>query len=145
MFNSICVVCIGNICRSPIGERLLKRALPEKIITSAGIAAMVGEPAYSNSIIVAEQHGLSLDGHIARQLTRSICLQQDLILVMEKNHIDAVCRIAPEVRGKVMLYGHWLNEMEIADPYRHDITFFERTYTLLDKASQAWMNKLIMR
>lgn len=142
MFNSICVVCIGNICRSPIGERLLKQAFPDKVVTSAGIAAEVGDAAYSKSVTVANKHHLSLDGHVARQLTPAICAQQDLILVMEKHHIDAVCKIAPEVRGKVMLYGHWLNEMEITDPYGHDLDFFERTYDLLDKSARAWTSKL---
>lgn len=142
MFDSICVVCIGNICRSPLGERLLQKAFPSKKIISAGIAAVVGEPAYSKSQIVAEQHGLSLDGHQARQLTKSICTKQDLILVMEKPHIDAVCRIAPEVRGKVMLYGHWLNEMEILDPYGGDLNLFERTYNLIINATNAWTEKL---
>lgn len=142
MFDSICVVCIGNICRSPIGERLLQKLFPNKKISSAGIAAEVGDPAYHKSVTVSAQHGLSLDGHIARQLTKSICAEQDLILVMEKGHIDAVCKIAPEVRGKVMLYGHWINEMEVTDPYGHSLEFFERTYELLDKSAQAWASKL---
>ena len=42
MFNSILVVCVGNICRSPTGERLLQQLLPEKEITSAGVGALVG-------------------------------------------------------------------------------------------------------
>ena len=67
MFDSICVVCVGNICRSPIGERLLKKDFPEKKISSAGISAVVGESAFCKSESVAEQNGLSLDGHIARQ------------------------------------------------------------------------------
>lgn len=142
MFDSICVVCVGNICRSPIGERLLKKDFPEKKISSAGIAAVVGDSAFYKSESVAEQNGLSLDGHIARQLTRKICAEQDLILVMEKSHIEAVCRTAPEVRGKVMLYGHWLNEMEIPDPYGGDIELFEKTYIQLAKASKAWAEKL---
>lgn len=142
MFNSICVVCIGNICRSPIGERMLQQLFPDKLITSAGIAAEVGDSAYTKSVTVSESHGLSLDGHVARQLTKSICAEQDLILVMEKRHIDAVCKIAPEVRGKVMLYGQWINEMEITDPYGHNLEFFERTYLLLDKSAQAWASKL---
>jgi len=87
MFDSICVVCVGNICRSPIGERLLKKDFPEKKISSAGISAVVGDSAFCKSESVAEQNGLSLDGHIARQLTRKICAEQDLILVMEKSHM----------------------------------------------------------
>jgi protein-tyrosine phosphatase len=47
-----------------------------------------------------------------------MCREYDLILTMEKRHIHALCDIAPEMRGKVMLFGHWDNEREIPDPYR---------------------------
>lgn len=41
MFENILVVCVGNICRSPTGERLLRQHLPEKRIESAGVSAVV--------------------------------------------------------------------------------------------------------
>lgn len=59
MFNSILVVCTGNICRSPIGERYLRRALPNKKIDSAGISALVGHSADDSAIRIAEKHGIS--------------------------------------------------------------------------------------
>ena len=49
MFNSILVVCTGNICRSPIGERLLRNALPKKKIDSAGTGALVDHEADSSA------------------------------------------------------------------------------------------------
>ncbi|WP_441294782.1 arsenate reductase/protein-tyrosine-phosphatase family protein, partial [Klebsiella pneumoniae] len=45
MFNSILVLCTGNICRSPIAERILRDFFPEKEIDSAGLGALVGKPA----------------------------------------------------------------------------------------------------
>lgn len=45
MFDSILIVCTGNICRSPIGERLLRRALPNKKIDSAGVGALIDHAA----------------------------------------------------------------------------------------------------
>lgn len=110
MFDSILVVCVGNICRSPTGERLLKQFLPSKNIDSAGLGAVVGSAADSTASLVAQAHGLSLDEHIAKQLTRDLCRAYSLILVMEKSHIEAVTRLAPEVRGKTMLFGHWMNQ-----------------------------------
>ncbi|MDU6442687.1 MAG: protein tyrosine phosphatase, partial [Pantoea sp.] len=118
MISSVLVVCVGNICRSPTGERLLKRALPEKRIASAGLSALKGYPADQTASEVAARHGLSLEGHHAQQLTASMCRDFDLILVMEKRHIEQVNRIDPAARGKTMLLGHWLNQQEIADPYR---------------------------
>lgn len=140
-FDSILVVCVGNICRSPTAERLLKQALPHKIISSAGVSALAGHAADEMATVVASQNGLSLEGHIARQLTRELCQQHDLILVMEQKHIDAVTRIAPEVRGKTMLYGHWIKR-DIPDPYRQSREAFEFTYDLLADATQAWAQRL---
>ncbi|MFP1738867.1 protein-tyrosine-phosphatase [Lonsdalea quercina] len=142
MFDSILVVCVGNICRSPTGERLLKHALPGKTVASAGLGALVGNPADRMANEVAAQHGLSLEGHSARQLTGALCRQFDLILVMEKGHIDAVGRLAPEVRGKTMLFGHWLNQQEIDDPYRRSRETFEMVYTQLEQSAHQWVQAL---
>ncbi|MHA7847608.1 arsenate reductase/protein-tyrosine-phosphatase family protein [Serratia sp. D1N4] len=142
MFDSILVVCVGNICRSPTGERLLKTKLPDKEISSAGLGALVGKAADSTAIEVANHNGLSLEGHQGQQLTASMCRSNDLILVMEKGHIDAVCKLAPEVRGKTMLFGHWLEQCDIADPYRQSREAFEFVYRLLDESAQKWANAL---
>ncbi|GKW23597.1 protein-tyrosine-phosphatase [Pectobacterium carotovorum subsp. carotovorum] len=142
MFDSILVVCVGNICRSPTGERLLKQALPTKRIASAGLGALVGKPADAMATEVANHHNLSLEGHEAQQLTSTLCRQYDLILVMEKGHIDGVGRIAPEVRGKTMLFGHWLSQQEIADPYRKSREAFEFVYLQLEQSAQKWVQAL---
>jgi len=142
MITSVLVVCVGNICRSPTGERLLKRALPEKRIASAGLSALKGYPADRTASEVAAQHGLSLEGHQAQQLTASMCRDFDLILVMEKRHIEQLNRIDPAARGKTMLLGHWLNQHEIADPYRKSREAFEEVYGLLESATQKWVNVL---
>ena len=61
---------------------------------------------------------------------------------MEKGHIDAVGRMAPEVRGKTMLFGHWLNQREIADPYRKSREAFEFVYLQLEQSAQKWAQAL---
>lgn len=142
MINSILVVCIGNICRSPTGERLLKCAMPDKEIASAGLKAMVGSPADETASSVAAEQGVSLQEHVAQQLTSDMCRDNDLILVMEKKHIDLVCRINPSVRGKTMLFGHWVNQQEIADPYKKSRDAFEAVYGVLENAAQKWVNAL---
>ena len=140
-FDSILIVCVGNICRSPTAERLLQQALPHKTISSAGIAALTGHSADATAAEVALQHAVSLEGHIAQQLTSRLCQQYDLILVMEQKHIDAVTRLAPEVRGKTMRYGHWL-QRDIPDPYRQSREAFEFTFDLIAEASRAWAQRL---
>ncbi|WAH52287.1 low molecular weight protein-tyrosine-phosphatase Wzb [Pseudescherichia vulneris] len=142
MFNKILVVCVGNICRSPTGERLLKQYQPALTVESAGLGALVGKGADATATSVAEDNQLSLAGHSARQLTGKMCREYDLILVMEKRHIAALCEIAPEMRGKVMLFGHWDGEREIPDPYRKSREAFEAVYTLLDRSARQWAQAL---
>ncbi|MCI1030784.1 protein tyrosine phosphatase [Raoultella terrigena] len=142
MFDSILVVCTGNICRSPIGERFLRRALPNKKIDSAGTGALIDIEADASAISVAEKHGLSLEGHRGRQFTGSLGRQYDLILVMEKSHLEQVGKIAPEARGKTMLFGHWLNQRDIPDPYRKSEEAFASVYLLIEQAGQCWVEKL---
>lgn len=142
MFDSILVVCTGNICRSPIGERFLRRALPNKKIDSAGTGALVGYDADGSAIKIAAQNGLSLEDHKGQQFTSSLARQYDLILVMEKSHIEQICRIAPEVRGKTMLFGQWLGHRDIPDPYRKSEEAFASVYQLIEQAGLLWVEKL---
>ena len=81
MFNKILVVCVGNICRSPTGEALLKQKLPNHTIASAGVGALVGDPADAQASQVAQQHGVDLSTHVAQQLTSELAAQYDLMLV----------------------------------------------------------------
>ena len=81
--QNILVVCVGNICRSPVGERLLASELPDAHVTSAGIGALVGHAADETATQVAAAHNLQLNGHKARQFTPEIGEENDLILVME--------------------------------------------------------------
>jgi protein-tyrosine phosphatase len=61
---------------------------------------------------------------------------------METEHLEQVSRIAPEVRGKTMLLGHWLQGKEIPDPYRKSDEAFESVYRLIDQSCQHWAEKL---
>lgn len=142
MFNSILVVCVGNICRSPTGERLLQQYLPEKSISSAGISAMVDHEADATAAKIAEKNGVSLEGHQARQITSRMCTEHDLILVMEKQHIKSVARIAPEAKGKIMLFGHWNDGVEIYDPYRKNDEFFDGVFGMLNNSAKKWAKVL---
>ncbi|WP_417884412.1 low molecular weight phosphotyrosine protein phosphatase [Vibrio rumoiensis] len=146
MFDNILVVCVGNICRSPIGERYLKTMLPHKNIASAGIASkrsgLIGKPADMMAVQVAEEHGLDINDHQSQQLTAALCAQYDLILVMEKGHLSTLSDIAPEARGKAMLFGQWIGEKDIPDPYRQSKEAFDYAYQLIVQAADAWRAKL---
>jgi len=146
LFSNILVVCVGNICRSPTGERLLQSLLPNKKVASAGIAVekshLTGKPADDMASAVALEHDISLEGHSAQQLTPELCAKYDLILVMEKGHQEALTKIAPEARGKTMLFGQWIGGKNIPDPHRQSREAFDHAYALIEEAAHAWTKKL---
>ncbi|AVS24150.1 protein tyrosine phosphatase [Klebsiella pneumoniae] len=142
MFNSILVLCTGNICRSPIAERILRDFFPEKEIDSAGLGALVGKPADASAINVAEKNGISLQGHKGRQFTAEMGRRYQLILVMERMHLEQVSNIAPELRGKTMLLGHWNGNKDIPDPYKKSDEAFDSVYKLIEQSCKCWISKI---
>ncbi len=87
MFNNILIVCVGNICRSPIAERLLQQKIKKQGIdthvSSAGLGALVGQGADEYAIEVMKENCIDGTAHRARQLDNEMVKQNELILVME--------------------------------------------------------------
>jgi protein-tyrosine phosphatase len=144
MFDSVLVVCAGNICRSPTAEYILKSKLTEKNITvsSAGLTALEGKPADAKAKQIAQTHGINMDAHQGRQLSSQLVVQNSVILVMEQRHLTDLCSRYPEARGKTFLLGKWINNAEIPDPYRQSQEAFQHVYTLIDSACSAWQKYL---
>lgn len=96
--SSIIVVCTGNICRSPVGEWILKHALSDGFsVSSAGTHAMSGHAATDEAIkFVRSSVGGSLD-HSAQQLTRDLAESFDLVIAMSSEHRAWIAREAPRV------------------------------------------------
>lgn len=142
MIETVLVVCVGNICRSPLGERLLQASLPELTVTSAGLGAMVGSAADPLAAEVAAAHGVSLAGHVARQFTAELGAGQDLILVMEPGHRHQIGQLAPHLLGRVMLFDQWTGAKGIADPYRRSRDFHEAVFGLIAHSAAQWSGRL---
>ena len=142
MFRSVLVVCVGNICRSPLGERALARALPGLQLSSAGLAAVVGQGADADAARAAAEVGLDLSGHVARQLTAEIGAAQDLILVMEPGHRAEIFRRFPALSGRVMLFDHWTGGQGIPDPFRRDPEVHRATRDRILAAAEPWIARL---
>ncbi len=143
MFGNILVVCVGNICRSPMAAALLRQVLaPQGIeVGSAGISALVAQPADPLAREVLQEQGLDLSAHRARQLTPALSRAADLILVMEAGHKKAVEAIDPSARGKIYRWGEWAG-FEVPDPYQRPREAFEQTLVLLREGLQGWLPKL---
>lgn len=144
-FERILVVCVGNICRSPTAEFMLRQALPDLQISSAGLGALSGHDMEATARRVAEARGLVCPKHEARQLTPNLCREADLILVMEARHRDGVAQLSPESRGKIFLLAQGLPQADIPDPYRKPQAVFERVYDHIDTACQRWVSRLVPR
>ena len=142
MFDKILVVCIGNICRSPTAEFLLRQLLPEKQIESAGLFAMKGQDMDRHARRRAENHGYDFPAHMARQFDSQMAREFDLILVMETEHRNMIAERYPEALAKTMLLGKWQDNREIPDPYKKSDEVFEHVFKLIDTATKAWASKL---
>lgn len=141
MIRSILVVCVGNICRSPTAEALLKSRLQHDgiQISSAGLGALAGKPVDATAAQVLAAAGYSLPEHRARQLTPAMLREADLILGMELKHLQSIHSLAPEVRGKTFLFGKWIGNREVPDPYRLQLPAFEHVFKLLHESTDAWL------
>ena len=79
---TVLFVCIGNVCRSPLGERLLASKLPDDgfVVSSAGVGAMVDSAMTREAAVHLESYGGSADGFVSRQLTPAMVKESDLVL-----------------------------------------------------------------
>ena len=88
-------VCVGNICRSPVSEFLLRHELGDRIdSTSAGTHALVGEPVHPPMAVRLDGLGVAHQGG-ARQVTEAMLRQSDLILTMTRDLRSRVLELAP--------------------------------------------------
>ncbi|HET8724076.1 MAG TPA: low molecular weight protein-tyrosine-phosphatase [Anaeromyxobacteraceae bacterium] len=135
MLNRVLVVCVGNICRSPMAEAMLRARLgrrPRFEVSSAGVGALVGYPADPFAVELMRERGLDIAAHRARQVTPELVAAHDLVLVMEKGHEGAVLSIAPAARGKVHRIGRF-GDFDVPDPYRQPRSAFEEALALIDR------------
>lgn len=128
--NKILFICIGNICRSPMAEGLLKQALPDKAVCSAGLCAMVGEPADPLSVQLMWEHGIDISAHRAQNLASWMVHEADLILTMDGEQQRYIESKYPAARGKVMRLGEY-KRYDVPDPYQQDYASFRHAFNLI--------------
>lgn len=146
-FKRILVVCVGNICRSPTAEHLLRQELADSgcTVSSAGLGALVGKPIEPTALAMLERHGHTPQPHTARQVDDALLADADLVLVMEKGHLREITRRFPQAHGKTFLLGQWREGAEIPDPYRHSEAAFEHAYALIDDCVATWTSRIAPR
>jgi len=143
--TSILVVCDGNHCRSPIAEILLRTALGGRVtVSSAGLAALQGEPPAREAERLMRELNLDISAHRGRQLTQEMAEAVDLILVMDHRQKRACERIAPAARNRIFLLGHWQPRslQEIPDPFGVGPMAFQLAREQISRAVADWQSHL---
>ena len=140
-FDNILVVCVGNICRSPMAEALLKQRFPNKVIDSAGVGALVGHPADPAALEIMTKQQLDITKHIAKQIDESLAKKADIIFTMSDGQTKWIEERWPFCRGKTFKLGHWKNK-DIADPYKHEMSAFKTAYQDIVDSLEQWADKI---
>ena len=151
MVVKILMVCLGNICRSPLAEGLLTSKLPKNkfIVDSAGTGNYhIGKHPDKRSIKVAKKNGVDIGNQKARQFSESDFEEFDYIYVMDNSNYNDVIKLAKnksqENKVSLILNELFPNEnVDVPDPYYGSENGFDSVYEMLDEATELLSKKLI--
>ncbi len=149
----ILMVCLGNICRSPLAEGILASKLPKNKfkVDSAGTGSWhIGHPPDERSIAIAKKNKLDISRQKGRQFAKSDFDAFDYIYVMDNSNYWDVIQLVEnqEQTQKVQLI---LNELfpnenvDVPDPYFGLPNGFDSVYKMLDEACEIIAEKLIKK
>ena len=149
MSKKILMVCLGNICRSPLAEGILRAKLPESfVIDSAGTGGWhAGEQPDKRSIQTARERGIDITHQRARKFKKTDFEDFDYIYVMDNtNYKDVVSQTENENhKNKVQLILEEIfpgEKVDVPDPYYGGQDGFEKVFDMLDEACNSIANKL---
>jgi protein-tyrosine phosphatase len=150
----ILMVCLGNICRSPLAEGIMQHKIRQRnlnwIVDSAGTGYWhAGERPDPRSISIARKYGIDITNQRARQIQSVDFERFDLIFVMDTQNYSDVLRLAvtDEHSNKVQLIlneSHPEENRSVPDPY-YDDNGFEAVFHMLDEACDAFLDKVMAR
>jgi protein-tyrosine phosphatase len=149
----ILMVCLGNICRSPLAEGILQQKAKEHnlnwVVDSAGTNGLhVGEPPHKLSQKVAKANGIDISQQISRQLFATDFEEYDKIYVMAKDVMDEVKRIAGH-KFDANKIDYFLNELhaeknkDVPDPWYGNEDGYVKVYDLIDRTCDAIIEKCL--
>jgi protein-tyrosine-phosphatase len=134
---SLLFVCSANQLRSPLAEVLFRSHLERRglggawQVASAGVWALEGSPAARAALQTAASRGLNLAQHVARPVTEELLRGADLVLVMEREHRDALQEAFPSFGDRIHLMSEMVGEAgEVEDPIGLPL---ERVRSLMDE------------
>lgn len=139
--KNVLVVCVGNVCRSPMAQGVLAEQLPGWKVHSAGLEALVGAPADEIAVRLLRQRGIEIGDHRAVQITRRMCMAADMVLVMSREQRRQLESIYPETCGRVFRLAEHADR-DIPDPYRQPETAFRHALKLIDEGVTSWVQRI---
>jgi protein-tyrosine phosphatase len=139
--STLLVICEGNICRSPMGEGLARAQLRGWNVASAGLNALVGAPADSTAVALMRGRGVDIEDHRARQITRKMCVDADLVLVMDGEQRRRLQDMYPEVCGRVFRIGDHMDR-DVPDPFRRPEDAFLEALALIEQGVSRWVQRI---
>lgn len=149
--NSVLVVCLGNICRSPTAEEVLRQkaavaGLATKVDSAGTGNWHIGKHPDERSQRHAKQHGYNISKLTARQVTQQDFEQFDLILAMDNQNLQdlkAMQANLPNTTAKLALFTEECplhGGQDVPDPYYGDDEDFERVIDYIESAADAWIS-----
>jgi len=150
MSIKILMVCLGNICRSPLAEGIMASKLPKDKFTvdSAGTGSWhIGHSPDERSISTAKKNKLDISKQEGRQFSTTDFATYDYIYVMDKSNYDDVIKLAQTTEQKdkvqIILNELYPNEnMDVPDPYFGMPNGFDIVYNMLDEVCDVIADKL---
>jgi protein-tyrosine phosphatase len=143
----ICFVCMGNICRSPTAEIVMRRRLREAgldgrvTVDSAGTGGWhVGKGADSRAIATMTRHGYDGSRHVARQFDPAWFAERDLVVALDGKNLQSLRWLAPaEAKSKIVRLRSFDpasrgGDLDVPDPYYDGDDGFERVLTMIEAA-----------
>lgn len=148
--TKILMVCLGNICRSPLAEGILRAKLNDDfIIDSAGTGNYhIGDLPDKRSILVADKYGIDITNQRGRQFGVSDFDTFDWIYVMDNSNFKNVVKLARNendiAKVKLILNEVYPNQnYDVPDPYNDSAQGFENVFKMLDEATDMIKEKVL--
>ena len=153
----VCVICSGNICRSPMGEVILRSMVQSAglddrvIVDSAGTGGWhEGDAADPRTVRALKDHGYGGTHHRAREFRPEWFSERDLIVVADEGHLRDLRRWAPDAdaSAKVRLLREFdqsavhSGTLEVDDPYFGDAEGFDQCLTVVERACRGIVERL---
>lgn len=147
--KKIMFICTGNICRSAMAEKLLKKKIEDKnfvkdfLVFSSGLYAYLGDVSTYEAIkIMKDEYQIDLSTHRATPTSSSNIQDMDLILVMTKSHKDFVINMYPNLAQKVFLLREYVGlDGDILDPYGGNLKIYSDCASELNECINLLLKK----